>query len=73
MQLEAIMFMLIRWSKPQDSASEPGYSNSAYLNYAKMSGSQLLQRDASGGTFIRYVSGLVGHYAHSNSAKSSHE
>ena len=45
--LEAILFMLIRWSKRQNSAWEQGKSNSAYHNYAKKSGSQLLLRNAS--------------------------
>ena len=46
-KLEAILFMLIRWSKRQNSAWEQGKSNSAYPNYAKKSGSQLLLRHAS--------------------------
>ena len=46
-KLEAILFMLIRWSKRQNSAWEQGKSNSAYPNYAKKSGSQLLLRNAS--------------------------
>ena len=46
-KLEAILFMLIRWSKHQNSAWEQGESNSAYPNYAKKSGSQLLLRNAS--------------------------
>ena len=46
-KLEDILFMLIRWSKRQNSASEQGKSNSTYPNYAKMSGSQLLLRNAS--------------------------
>ncbi len=47
-KLEAILFMLIRWSKRQNSAWEQGKSNSAYTSYAKKSGSQLLLRHASG-------------------------
>ena len=46
-KLEAILFMLIRWSKRQNSAWEQGKSNSAYPNYAKKSCSQLLLRNAS--------------------------
>ena len=46
-KLEAILFMLIRWSKRQNSAWEQGKSNSAYPNYAKKSGSQLLLRNTS--------------------------
>ena len=46
-KLEAILFMLIRWSKLQNSAWEQGKSNSAFPNYAKKSGSQLLLRKAS--------------------------
>ena len=38
-KLEAILFMLIRWSKCHNSAWEQGKSNSAYPNYAKTSGS----------------------------------
>ena len=41
-KLEAILFMLIRWSKRQNSAWEQGKSNLAYHSYAKKSGSQLL-------------------------------
>ena len=46
-KLEDILFMLNRWSKPQNSAWEQGKSNSAYPNYAKKYGSQLLLRNAS--------------------------
>ena len=46
-KLEAILFMLIRWSKSQNSAWEQGKSNSAYPIYAKKYGSQLLLRNAS--------------------------
>ena len=46
-KLEAILFMLIRWSKRQNSACEQSKSNSAYPSYAKKSGSQLLLRNAS--------------------------
>ena len=46
-KLEAILFMLIRWSKLQNSAWEQGKSNSAYPIHAKKSGSQLLLRNAS--------------------------
>ena len=46
-KLEAILFMQIRWSKRQNSAWEPGKSNSAYPKYAKKSCSQLLLRNAS--------------------------
>ena len=46
-KLEAILFMLIRSSKRQNSAWEQGKSNPAYPNYAKKSGSQLLLRNAS--------------------------
>ena len=44
MKLEAILFMLIRWSKRQNSAWEQGKSNSAYPIYAKMSRSQLFTK-----------------------------
>ena len=46
-KLEAILFMLITWSKRQNSAWEEGKSNSAYPNYVKKSGSKLLLRNAS--------------------------
>ena len=46
-KLEAILFMLIRWSKRRNAAWEQGKSNSAYPNYAKKSGSQLILRNAS--------------------------
>ena len=46
-KLAVILFMLIVWPTSQNSAWEPGYSNSAYLNYAKKSGSQLLLGNAS--------------------------
>ena len=45
--LTAILFMQIRWSKTQNFAWEPGLSDSAYLNYAKKSGYQLLPKNAS--------------------------
>ena len=45
-KLVAILFMLIRWSKRQNSAWEQGKSNSAYPNYAKKCGPQLLLRKA---------------------------
>ena len=60
-KLEAILFMLIRWSKRKNSDWEQGKSNSAYPNYAKKSGSQLLLRNASTGvgcTFLRNGSSL---------------
>ena len=38
--------MTIRWSKTQNSAWEPSLSDSAYLNYAKKYGSQLLPQNA---------------------------
>ena len=46
-KFEAILFMLIRWAKRQNSAWEQGKSNSAYPNYAQKSGSQLILRNAS--------------------------
>ena len=46
-KLEAILFMLIRWSKRQNSVWQQGNSNSEYPNYAKKSGFQLLLRNAS--------------------------
>ena len=46
-KLEAILFMLIRMSKRQNSACEQGNSNSAYPIYAKKFGSQLLLRNGS--------------------------
>ena len=46
-KLEAILFLLIRLSKHQNPAWEQAKSNSAYPNYAKKSGSQLLLRTAS--------------------------
>ena len=59
-KLEAILFMQIRWSKRQNSAWEPGKSNSAYPKYAKKSCSQLLLRNASRltGLFSRNGSSL---------------
>ena len=39
--------MQIRPLKPQSFAWEPGLSDSAYLNYAKKSGSQLVPKNAS--------------------------
>jgi len=42
----AILFMQIRPSKTQKKFWEPGLSDSAYLNYAKKSGSQLLPQNA---------------------------
>jgi len=42
----AILFMQIRPSKTQKKIWEPGLSDSAYLNYAKKSGSQLLPQNA---------------------------
>ena len=39
--------MQIRWSKTQNFAWEPGLSESAYLNYVKKSGSQLVPQNAS--------------------------
>ena len=47
-KLEAILFMLIRWSKRQNLAWEAGELNSAYLNnyYANKSGTHLLLRNA---------------------------
>ena len=47
LKLEAILFMLIRWSKRQNSAWEQGKSNSAYPNYSQKAGSQRLLRNAS--------------------------
>ena len=44
--LVAILFMQIRWSKTQNFAWEPGLSDSAYFNYVKKSGSQLLAQNA---------------------------
>jgi len=44
--LTAILFMQIRWSKTQNFAWEPGLSESAYLNYVKKSGSQLVPENA---------------------------
>ena len=38
--------MQIRPSKTQNFAWEPGLADSAYLNYAKQSGSQLLPQNA---------------------------
>ena len=44
LNLAAILFTTIRWSKMQNFAWEPGLLDSAYLNYAKKSGSQLLPK-----------------------------
>ena len=44
--LAAILFMQIRPSQTQNFAWEPGLSDSAYPNYAKKSGSQLLPQNA---------------------------
>ena len=44
--LVAILFMQIRWSKTEHFAWEPGLMDSAYLNYAKKSGSRLLSKNA---------------------------
>ena len=41
-KLEAILFILIRWTKRQNSAWEQGKSNLAYHSYAKNCDSQLL-------------------------------
>ena len=57
-KLEAILFMQIRWSKRQNSAWEPGKSNSAYPIYAKKSCSQLLLRNASRLLCLAYISRL---------------
>ena len=37
---------MVTWSKTQNFAWEPGLSDSAYLNYTKKSGSQLLPKNA---------------------------
>ena len=44
--LAAILFMQIRRSKSKNFAWEPGLSDSAYLNYAKKSGTRLLPQNA---------------------------
>ena len=44
--LAAILFMQIRWSKTKNFPWEPGLSNSAYPNYVKKVGSQLLPENA---------------------------
>jgi len=44
--LAAILFMQIRCSKTKNFAWEPGLSDSAYLNYVKKYGSQLLPQNA---------------------------